>query len=36
MEYKINDKELKADVFISFVNKVWKGNYDIGNGRGFI
>ena len=24
MEYKIDDKELKADVFISFVNRVWK------------
>lgn len=29
MEYKINDKGLKAHNFISFVNKVWKGNYDI-------
>ena len=29
MEYKINDKELKANVFISFVNKVWKGQYNI-------
>ena len=29
MEYKINDKELKANVFISFVNKVWKGSYDM-------
>ena len=29
MEYKINDKELKANIFISFVNKVWKGQYDI-------
>lgn len=29
MEYKINDKGLKATIFISFVNKVWKGQYDI-------
>ena len=29
MEYKIDDKELKANIFISFVNKVWKGQYDI-------
>ena len=29
MDYKINDKELKANIFISFVNKVWKGQYNI-------
>ena len=29
MEYKIDDKILKAPVFIEFVNKVWQGNYDI-------
>lgn len=29
MEYKINDKELNASVFISFVNNIWLGNYDI-------
>ena len=29
MEYKINDKGLKATIFILFVNKVWKGQYDI-------
>ena len=28
-EYKVDDKGLKAQIFISFVNKVWKGNYDI-------
>ena len=28
MEFKINDKELKASVFIPFVNQVWKGDYD--------
>lgn len=29
MEYKIDDKALKALAFIEFVNKVWQGNYDI-------
>lgn len=29
MEYKIDDKELKAPQFIEFVNKVWPGNYNI-------
>lgn len=29
LEYKVDDKGLKAQIFISFVNKVWKGNYDI-------
>lgn len=29
MEYKIDDKILKASAFIEFVNKVWQGNYDI-------
>lgn len=29
MDYKINDKELKANIFISFVNKVWKDQYNI-------
>ena len=29
MEYRIDDKALKAPVFIEFVNKVWPGNYDI-------
>lgn len=29
MEYKFNDSELDEVGFISFVNKVWKGNYDI-------
>lgn len=28
MEYKINDKGLRANIFIPFVNKVWKGTYD--------
>lgn len=29
MYYKIDDRELNASMFISFVNQVWKGNYDI-------
>lgn len=29
MEYKINDKELNTSVFISFVNTIWPGDYDI-------
>ena len=29
MEYKINDCKLDALTFISFVNQVWEGNYDI-------
>lgn len=29
MKYKVNDIELDASVFISFVNQIWKGNYDI-------
>lgn len=29
MEYKIDDKALKAPVFIKFVNKIWQGNYDM-------
>lgn len=28
MDYKVNDKELQASIFISFVNQVWKGDYD--------
>lgn len=29
MEFKVNDQELNASVFIPFVNKVWPGNYDM-------
>lgn len=29
MEYKVNDKELDASLFVSFVNQIWKGEYDI-------
>lgn len=28
MDYKVDDKELNASIFISFVNKVWQGNYN--------
>ncbi|HBG7746424.1 GNAT family N-acetyltransferase [Clostridioides difficile] len=29
MDYKVDDRELSASIFISFVNQVWKGDYDI-------
>ena len=29
MEYRIDDRELNASIFIDFVNKVWQGNYDL-------
>ena len=29
MEYKVYDKELNAAAFLSFVNQVWKGDYDM-------
>ena len=29
MDYKIDDRELNASMFISFVNQVWEGDYDI-------
>lgn len=29
VEYKIDDKELNADIFIPFVQQVWAGNYDV-------
>ena len=29
MEYKVGDKELNASTFLSFVNQVWQGDYDI-------
>ena len=28
VEYKINDKELSAVTFLSFVQRIWPGNYD--------
>ena len=29
MEYKVNDQELNASTFITFVNRVWPGVYDL-------
>ena len=29
MEYRIDDKTIKAAEFIEFVNKVWPGEYDL-------
>ena len=29
MEYKVDDKELNASTFLSFVNQVWQGDYDM-------
>lgn len=28
MEYKVNDRELPAAVFLPFVNRIWPGDYD--------
>ena len=28
MEYKVDDRTLRADVFLPFVNAVWPGEYD--------
>jgi len=29
MDYKVDDKQLNASIFIPFVNKVWQGNYNM-------
>ena len=29
MDYKVDDKELNASIFIPFVNKIWQGNYNM-------
>ena len=29
MEYEVNDQELNASTFITFVNRVWPGDYDL-------
>ena len=29
MEYKVNDQELNDSTFITFVNRVWPGDYDL-------
>ena len=28
MDYKVDDKQLNASVFLSFVNQIWPGSYD--------
>ena len=33
MEYRVDDQELETSVFLSFVNKVWPGNYDVDKTR---
>ncbi len=34
MEYRVDDKELDASVFIAFANQVWPGDYDREKTRG--
>ena len=29
MDYKVDDKDLDVSMFISFVNQVWQGDYDM-------
>ncbi|MEQ3189020.1 GNAT family N-acetyltransferase [Enterocloster aldenensis] len=29
MEYKVDDKEMNASFFVSFVNQIWQGDYNI-------
>ena len=29
IEYKVDDKEINASFFISFVNQIWEGDYDM-------
>lgn len=29
MKYIVDNKKLNAELFVSFANKVWQGNYDI-------
>ena len=28
MDYRVDDKQLDASVFLSFVNQIWPGRYD--------
>ncbi len=28
MEYRVDDRELSASIFIPFVNRIWPGRYD--------
>lgn len=34
IEYKINDQELNASVFVTFATKIWSGDYDIAKTQG--
>ena len=29
MDYTVDDRQLDASVFLSFVNQIWPGNYDV-------
>ena len=29
IEYKVDDKEINASFFVSFVNQIWQGDYNI-------
>ena len=29
MDYRVDDKQLNAAVFLSFVNQIWPGSYDV-------
>lgn len=29
MEYRVNDQDLNASMFIPFVNRIWPGDYDM-------
>ena len=29
LEYKVDDKEMNASFFVSFVNQIWQGDYNI-------
>ena len=33
MEYRVDNQELETSVFLSFVNKIWPGNYDVDKTR---
>lgn len=34
MEYKIDDKDIDVEAFISFVNEIWQGAYDFEKTKG--
>ena len=29
MDYRVDDKQLNASDFLSFVNQIWPGDYDV-------